>query len=110
MVNLEGVDVFVKVVQAGSFTRAAEQLAMPTTTVSAKLARLEKSLGVTLIQRTTRKLNVTPAGQAYFDRCVRALEELQEAEAELARLAAAGQTEVAAFLEFFPRITRSLIR
>ncbi len=39
---------------------------MPNSTVSAKVARLERQLGVTLIQRTTRKLHITPAGQAYF--------------------------------------------
>jgi DNA-binding transcriptional LysR family regulator len=82
--ELEGIQVFVKVVQAGSFTQAARQLSMPNATVSAKVARLEKRLGVTLIQRTTRKLHVTPAGQAYFEHCVRALEEIQAGETQLA--------------------------
>ena len=81
--DLNAIAVFVKVVQAGSFSRAARLLGMPNTTVSAKVARLEKHLGVTLIQRTTRKLNVTPQGRAYFDRCVNGLEELAAGESLL---------------------------
>jgi DNA-binding transcriptional LysR family regulator len=86
--DLDGIAIFVKVVQAGSFSGAARLLGVPNTTVSAKVARLEKRLGVTLIQRTTRRLNITPAGRAYFERCVRGLEEIETAEAE----AAAGST------------------
>ena len=86
--ELDGIALFVKVVQAGSFSRAARQLGVPNTTVSAKVARLEKRLGVTLIQRTTRKLSITPAGRAYFERCARALEEIETAEAEMTLSAA----------------------
>ena len=86
--ELDGIAIFVKVVQAGSFSGAARLLGVPNTTVSAKVARLEKRLGVTLIQRTTRKLNITPAGQAYFERCVRGLEEIEAAEAEVSLSAA----------------------
>jgi len=81
--DLDAIAVFVKVVQAGSFSKAARLLGMPNTTVSAKVARLEKRLGVTLIQRTTRKLYVTPAGQDYFARCMRGLAEIETAESEL---------------------------
>jgi DNA-binding transcriptional LysR family regulator len=81
--DLDAIFVYVKVVQAGSFSGAARLLAMPTSTVSAKVARLEKRLGVTLIRRTTRKLHVTPAGQAYYGRCVRGLSEIETAEAEI---------------------------
>jgi DNA-binding transcriptional LysR family regulator len=91
MQGLDDVSVFVKVVQAGSFSQAARLLSMPNTTVSAKVAALEKRLGVTLIQRTTRKLNVTEAGEAYFRRCVVALEELQAAETEVTSSQAAPQ-------------------
>ena len=82
--DLDAVAVFVRVVQAGSFSRAAKLLGMPNSTVSAKVSLLEKRLGVTLLQRTTRKLHVTQPGEAYFKRCVQALEELQAAESELA--------------------------
>ena len=81
--DLDGIAIFVKVVQAGSFSRAARLIGVPNTTVSAKVARLEKRLGVTLIQRTTRRLNITPAGRAYFERCLRGLEEIETAEAEV---------------------------
>ena len=81
--NLDGIDVFVKVVQVGSFSGAAKLLKMPVTTVSGKVAALEKRLGTTLIHRTTRKLNVTQAGAAFFQRCVKALDEISAGESEL---------------------------
>jgi DNA-binding transcriptional LysR family regulator len=119
-VDLDGIAVFVKVVQAGSFSAAARLLGLPNTTVSAKVARLEKRLGVQLIQRTTRKLHITPAGRAYFERCVRGLEEIETAEAEvslsateprgLLRITAPGDVAhgllpvfVGRFLERYPR-------
>lgn len=82
---LEEIEVFIEVVDAGSFTRAAKRLALPTSTVSAKMARLEEKLGVTLIQRTTRQMSVTPEGKTYYKYCVRALDELAEAERALAQ-------------------------
>ncbi|HEX7233548.1 MAG TPA: LysR family transcriptional regulator [Candidatus Binatia bacterium] len=81
--DLDAIAVFVKVVQAGSFSEAAKILKMPNSTVSAKVAALEKSLGVTLLQRTTRRLHLTEAGEGYFRRCLRALEELEAAQNEL---------------------------
>jgi DNA-binding transcriptional LysR family regulator len=82
--DFDGIAIFVKVVQAGSFSQAARILRIPNSTVSAKVSALEKKLGVTLLQRTTRKLRVTQAGEAYFGRCVQALEHLQAAENEIA--------------------------
>jgi len=82
-VDLDGIEVFVKVLESGSFSRAARLLGMPNSTVSAKVSALEKRLGVTLLQRTTRKLRATPAGETYFQQCVLALERLQAAESEL---------------------------
>lgn len=58
--------VFVSVVKAGSFTRAASALVMPTSTVSDKVSQLERQLGVTLLNRTTRKLKLTEVGQEFF--------------------------------------------
>lgn len=83
--ELDSIAVFVKVVQAGSFSKAAKMMGMPNTTVSAKVAQLEKRLGVTLIQRTTRKLQITPAGEVYFKKCLSALEEIRHAESELTK-------------------------
>jgi len=81
--DLDGIEVFVKVVEAGSFSQAAKLLGMPNSTVSAKVSALEKRLGVMLLQRTTRKLRATPAGETYFQQCVQALGQLQAAESEL---------------------------
>lgn len=72
--------VFVRVIQAGSFSRAARQIEMPVSTVSAKVASLERSLGVSLIQRTTRRLHLTESGEIYFQHAVRAINELQQAQ------------------------------
>lgn len=82
--DLNEVSIFICVVQAGSFTQAAKKLGMPNSTVSQKVSSLEKRLGTTLIQRTTRKLNVTPAGQAFFKKCILGIEEIKAAEEEIA--------------------------
>lgn len=64
--DLNEAAVFVKVVEAGSFSAAARQLGLPTSTISTRVARLEKRLGVTLLQRTTRRLHLTDAGELYY--------------------------------------------
>lgn len=81
--DLDAIAVFVKVVEAGSFSGAARLLKMPNTTVSAKVAALEKRLGVMLIQRTTRKLFVTEAGERYFHHCASAVREIELGESAL---------------------------
>ncbi len=81
--NLDAIAVFVRVVETGSFSAAARRLGMPKATVSAKVARLEKELGVSLIQRTTRQLRVTEAGEQYFRHCASAIREVELAEAAL---------------------------
>ncbi|MBX3040883.1 MAG: LysR family transcriptional regulator [Bdellovibrionaceae bacterium] len=81
--DLNEIAIYLQVVQTGSFSKAAQQLNMPKSTVSHKVSSLEKRLGLTLIQRTTRKLNITPAGQAYYKRCLQGLEEIKAAEAEV---------------------------
>ena len=81
--SLDDIAVFVKVVETGSFSAAARRLGSPKATVSAKVARLEKRLGLSLIQRTTRKLRVTDAGQQYFRHCAAAIREVEVAEAAL---------------------------
>ena len=78
--DLNGIFIFSKVVQAGSFSGAARNLGVPKSTVSTKVSQLEERLGVTLIKRTTRKLHLTEAGQNYYRICSRVLTELEEAE------------------------------
>ncbi|HRO66554.1 MAG TPA: LysR family transcriptional regulator [Pseudobdellovibrionaceae bacterium] len=82
--DLNEVAIYIQVIQTGSFSKAAQQLKMPKSTVSHKVSSLEKRLGITLIQRTTRKLNVTAAGQAYYRRCLQGLDEIKAAEQEIA--------------------------
>ena len=83
MADLNDIAVFVKVAQYGSFSRAARSLGMPVSTVSRKVTSLEEQLGVTLIQRTTRKLSLTAQGQAYYARCSEPLAHLLDAEQAL---------------------------
>jgi len=78
--DINEVAIFIKVVQKGSFTGAALALDMPKSTVSMKITNLEKRLGVTLIKRSTRNLRVTPAGEAFFLRTTKGLEEIMAAE------------------------------
>ena len=75
--------VFVKVVQAGSFSAAARQLGLPTSTVSTRVSRLEKRLGLTLLQRTTRRLHLTEAGTTYYHHAALGLGYMLEAEAAI---------------------------
>lgn len=75
--------VFVKVVQAGSFSAAARLLGLPTSTVSHRVAMLEARLGVTLLQRTTRRLHLTEAGQIYFEHASAGLVHVFDAEAAM---------------------------
>lgn len=71
--------IFIKVIQKGSFTAAALDLDMPKSTVSTKILNLENSLGTTLITRSTRKIRLTPTGEAFFLRSTKAIEELKAA-------------------------------
>ena len=81
--DLNEINVFLRVAQAGSFTRAAKQLGIPNSTASAKVSALERRLGVTLLQRTTRKLHLTEGGEAYFRQASQGLEEILKAEAAI---------------------------
>jgi DNA-binding transcriptional LysR family regulator len=80
MVDLNDIAVFVKVAQFESFSRAAHALGMPVSTVSRKVSALEDQLGVTLLQRTTRKLTLTTQGRAYNNQCSEPLSHLFDAE------------------------------
>ena len=86
MEDLNDVAVYVAVVDAGSFTRAAERLKVSRPAVSKQVSRLEESLGVRLLNRTTRRLSLTEAGRIFFEGASRGLEDLAEARAEVSRL------------------------
>ncbi|WP_409421042.1 LysR family transcriptional regulator [Pseudaeromonas sp. ZJS20] len=83
MDKLLAMQVFGKVVEAGSFVGAAERLNLSTTAVSRHVAELENQLGVRLLQRTTRRLHLTELGQLYYRRALHLLDDLGELEAEL---------------------------
>jgi len=78
--DLNEAAVFVKVVQAGGFSAAARLLGLPVSTVSTRVARLEKRLGVTLLQRTTRRVHLTDVGQLYFEHASVGLGHMLDAE------------------------------
>jgi DNA-binding transcriptional LysR family regulator len=103
--------VFVKVVQAGSFSEAARQLGLPTSTVSTRISRLEKRLGITLLQRTTRRLHLTEAGTAYYHHASLGLGHMLEAEAAIdeARQQPQGKLKVTAPADLGDKLLAGLI-
>ena len=86
--DLNELAIFARVVQAGSFTRAALDLRMPKSTVSRKVSELEERLGARLLQRTTRKLSLTDVGRTYYDYCARIVSEIEDAERAVSSLQA----------------------
>jgi LysR family transcriptional regulator for bpeEF and oprC len=85
MNKLQAMEVFVQVVDAGGFTRAAENMKLPKATVSTLIQSLETSLAAKLLHRTTRHVSVTADGAAYYERCLRILSDVREAEESLSR-------------------------
>lgn len=102
MVGMEaafaGIEAFARVVETGSFTAAAAALQTAKSTVSETVRALEDRLGVRLLDRTTRRVQPTEAGRAFYARCRRLLEEAEaaRAEAQAAQAAPAGRLRVAA--------------
>jgi LysR family transcriptional regulator for bpeEF and oprC len=77
--------VFVRVVETAGMTRAADSLGIPKATATTLIQQLEGALGVKLLNRTTRSVNVTTDGAAYYPRCVAILAEIRETEESLAQ-------------------------
>src|SRR5262245_23435682 len=84
--DLQAMAVFARVVEARSFTAAARALETTTSSVSKRIARLEKRLRVPLIARTTRAVSPTEAGLLFYERCERILREVHEAELAITQL------------------------
>ncbi|TJW36434.1 MAG: LysR family transcriptional regulator, partial [Mesorhizobium sp.] len=101
-INRSGeIEVFVRVVEAGSFSAAARMLRMTPSAVSKLIARLEARLGARLISRSTRKLQLTPEGAAFFDSGMRILADMAAAEREAAAGAAPrGRLRVNSYVPF----------
>lgn len=102
MENLADIAVFVRVVERGSFTLAADDLALSRAVVSKYVSRLEERLGARLLQRTTRRLSLTEAGAALFEASRGAIERIEEAESAVARFQSAprGRLRVSAPMSF----------
>jgi len=83
--HLNGMHVFARVVEAGSFSEAARRLGSSKSAVSRQMSQLENRLGAQLLQRTTRKLALTEAGRLFHERCVRIIREVEAAESEVSR-------------------------
>ncbi len=126
MFDFDAMATFVAVVRSGHFAAASNSLGLPRSTVSQRVARLEATLGVRLLKRTTRVLRPTSAGMAYYERCARILSEVEEANAEVKDLGTSprgtlrvstshllGQTVVAAvaakFSQRYPEVDVELV-
>ncbi len=105
--DLNAIALFVRVIEYKSFTETSRQLGVPISTISRKVSELEKSLGMRLIERSTRKLRLTEIGQEYFQHCRRGLEELNAGELVINNK----QTEVAGTLRLSipPNIANILV-
>jgi LysR family transcriptional regulator, regulator for bpeEF and oprC len=88
MDRIDAMRLFTRIVDLGSFTAAAEDQGLPRATATHSMQQLEKRLGVRLLHRTTRHVSATLDGQAYYERCVRVLNDLEEAESFLGEAAA----------------------
>jgi LysR family transcriptional regulator for bpeEF and oprC len=125
MNKLQAMEVFIQVVDCGSFTKAAEMLNLPKATVSTLVQTLESTLSVKLLHRTTRQVMITSDGAAYYERCVQILSDVRDAEESLSRhrLSPSGRLRVdtptglaseilipalPAFFERYPDITMEL--
>src|SRR5258708_31964118 len=106
VLDLNEVRMFVQVVRARSFVEAGRRLGVPPNTLSRRVRQLERRLDTRLMQRSTRKLSLTAAGAAFFERCAPAVDGVLEAGKDLAggSQTASGTVRIAApadFLDFF---------
>ena len=102
MGQLEDMQAFVRVVEAGGISRAADQLGVAKSAISRRLSELEARLGATLLKRTTRRSNLTDAGQRYYERSLRIIDDVAELNAMTSSndAALAGTLRIAAPLSF----------
>lgn len=85
---LDDMALFVEVVKAKGFRHAAEAIGMPNSTLSRRISTLEKTIGLRLLHRTTRKIELTEAGRLYYERCKRIVEEARLAHEQLGEMLA----------------------
>ena len=94
MDKFQAMALFVRVVETGGITRAAESLGIPNATATTLIQRLEASLGVKLLNRTTRRVSVTPDGAAYYTRAAAILAEVTDVEEALSQHSSAPRGRV----------------
>ena len=85
MNKLQAMEIFAAIVETGAMTRAAEILRVPKATVTTSIQQLERSLGIKLLNRTTRRVNITADGAAYYKHCVAILAQIRETEDALSQ-------------------------
>ncbi|MGF6505819.1 LysR family transcriptional regulator [Paraburkholderia sp. 32] len=85
MDRLQAMQTFLKIVEMNSFSRAADALGMPRASATITIKNLEAHLKVNLLQRTTRRLSLTPEGAQYYEHCVRILSDIRECEDALVK-------------------------
>jgi len=102
MKQLEQMHTFVRVVEAGSITKAAEQMDTVKSAVSRRLSELETRLGVSLITRTTRTQTLTDAGLSFYDHCIKIIDDISDAESSISNheKALEGRIRIAVPLSF----------
>src|SRR5262249_52280822 len=93
---LSAMKAFVRVIEAGNFTKAADSLGVPKTQVSRLVQSLEADLKTLLLNRTTRRVSVTPDGGAYYERAARVLDDIEELEPRMsdAKVAPRGKLRI----------------
>ena len=108
--TLRGMVVFVEVARLKGFSRAAQALEMPTSTVSRRVSALEREIGLRLLKRNSKRVELTREGEAYFLRCQHIIEEAESAHEELlgTRLQARGHVRVAMTADFGLRLVAAL--
>ena len=94
MDRFQEMQVFVRIAERRSFSQAAEDLRIPRATVTNLIKRMEKRLGARLLERTTRQVRLTHDGEAYYQRCVRLLADLEEADGAFLNTAPKGLLRV----------------
>ncbi|MCG8673621.1 MAG: LysR family transcriptional regulator [Pseudomonadales bacterium] len=122
MTDLDDMGLFAAVIRAQSFTKAADMSGVPLSTISRRLANLEERLGVKLVERTTRKMQLTESGKIYYDYCETVVKQAEEARQALQDLRAEpeghlvfaatvgsddswGTKMLSGFLQKYPKIT-----
>ncbi len=94
MDRFQEMQIFARIVERRSFSRAADDLNIPRATVTNAMKRMEERLGARLLDRTTRQVNPTLDGEAYYSRCLRLLADMEEAEGSFRNSAPKGLLRV----------------